>query len=459
MRPATLFLAVFSMATLSACGGGGGGGGSAPRAMPQETLMPNPEPMVPAPKPMMPPPTTPSMPIVPPPTPMMPQIELHQRDFTGDLTEGSKSTEAEALAKLRKHRETGILSQLQRPTGAFTLNPFFAPVNLHFTHEISFDTKPQAALDTQANLAWAEGWTGKGVKVAVVDDYRTDIRLTNPRFAERSHGYFTRGIAAQVAPEAAIQHYQIDLGGSSSSLAAIFSSRIVQYDKAETAGAFIVNSSFGHDYFRRGPANQTTTRIQTTAKQNAQNADYLKYAANSAAANSYDENMLFVFAAGNGGASCRASPPASRHMDICTLRGAALLKLRGTDKVAGDRVMFVGSLSDNANLTEVSIGSELTDELMADYSYHAGKLKYDFIVAHDDIWQDQGGSGTSYAAPRVTGAAALVRHKFPNLNGAQLKQVLVQSAEDLGDEGPDPIYGAGKLNILGALSPIRGLTE
>lgn len=444
MRPATVFFALFSMATLSACGGGGGGVGSAPAA--RTTIVIPDKPMMPA-KPMMP--------------IQKPQgssiIELHERAFDGDLTEGRKSTEAEALARLRTRREKGILSQLQRPTGAFTLNLFFAPINLHFTREISFDAPPQAALDTKANLAWAEGWTGKGVKVAVVDDYRTDIRLTNPRFAQRSHGYFTRGIAAQVAPEADIQHYQINLGGSSSSLAAIFSSRIVQYDKAETAGAFIVNSSFGHDYFRRGLANQTTTRLQTTAEQNAKNADYLKYAANSATANSYDENMLFVFAAGNGGASCRDSPPASRHMDICTLRGAALLKLRGTDKAAGDRVMFVGSLSDDANLTEVSIGSDLTDELMADYSYHAGKLKYDFIVAHDDIWQDQGGSGTSYAAPRVTGAAALVRHKFPNLNGPQLKQVLLRTAKDLGKTGPEEVYGYGALDVLSALSPVGKL--
>jgi subtilase-type serine protease len=54
----------------------------------------------------------------------------------------------------------------------------------------------------------------------------------------------------------------------------------------------------------------------------------------------------------------------------------------------------------------------------------------------------------------VAGAAALVRHKFPNLNGPQLKQVLLHSADDLGADGPDEIYGYGALDVLGALSPM-----
>ena len=75
-------------------------------------------------------------------------------------------------------------------------------------------------------------------------------------------------------------------------------------------------------------------------------------------------------------------------------------------------------------------------------------------MAHDDIITTGDGTGTSFAAPRVTGAAALVRHKFPNLTASQLKQVLLQTATDLGAEGVDEIYGHGKLNVQGALSPI-----
>ena len=86
-------------------------------------------------------------------------------------------------------------------------------------------------------------------------------------------------------------------------------------------------------------------------------------------------------------------------------------------------------------------------------------MKNDFIVAHDDILIPGHGRGTSFAAPRVTGAAALVRHKFPNLNGRDLKQVLLRSADDIGAPGVDEVFGYGRLNVMGALSPINGLTR
>ena len=102
--------------------------------------------------------------------------------------------------------------------------------------------------------------------------------------------------------------------------------------------------------------------------------------------------------------------------------------------------MFVGALDDNG----VSLAS---------YSYYAGNLKNDFIVANDDVLSKGDAAGTSFAAPRVAGAAALVKQKFPSLTSAQIKQVLLQTADDLGSTGVDAIYGHGKLNVMNALSP------
>ena len=58
-----------------------------------------------------------------------------------------------------------------------------------------------------------------------------------------------------------------------------------------------------------------------------------------------------------------------------------------------------------------------------------------------------------FSTPRVAGAAALVKQKFPSLTSAQIKQVLLQTADDLGASGVDEIYGHGALNIMNALSP------
>ena len=118
-------------------------------------------------------------------------------------------------------------------------------------------------------------------------------------------------------------------------------------------------------------------------------------------------------------------------------------------------MLYVGSLSGASLVSEIIT----IPETLATYSHSAGDMKNDFIVAHDSVFFYQDASGTSFAAPRVAGAAALVRQKFPTLNGSSLKQVLLQSADDLGAEGVDEIFGHGKLNLINALSPIDGLTK
>ena len=60
-----------------------------------------------------------------------------------------------------------------------------------------------------------------------------------------------------------------------------------------------------------------------------------------------------------------------------------------------------------------------------------------------------GFSGTSAAAPHITGAAALVRQLLPCYTPAQLQAYLEASAVDLGDPGKDNTFGSGRL-LLGA---------
>jgi bacillopeptidase F len=59
-------------------------------------------------------------------------------------------------------------------------------------------------------------------------------------------------------------------------------------------------------------------------------------------------------------------------------------------------------------------------------------------------------SGTSFAAPYVSGALALLKQAFPQKTGAELKQMLYATARDLGEPGEDNSYGTGLIDVYAA---------
>ena len=60
-------------------------------------------------------------------------------------------------------------------------------------------------------------------------------------------------------------------------------------------------------------------------------------------------------------------------------------------------------------------------------------------------------AGSSYAAPKVTATAALIKEKYPFMTGDLLRQTILSTATDIGDPGVDDVYGWGLLNIDKAL--------
>ena len=63
-------------------------------------------------------------------------------------------------------------------------------------------------------------------------------------------------------------------------------------------------------------------------------------------------------------------------------------------------------------------------------------------------------SGTSFAAPIVTGAIAILKGAFPYLSGAEITKLLFVTARDLGDVGVDEVYGWGMLDLERATRPV-----
>lgn len=59
-------------------------------------------------------------------------------------------------------------------------------------------------------------------------------------------------------------------------------------------------------------------------------------------------------------------------------------------------------------------------------------------------------TGTSLAAPHVSGGLALLLSAYPNLAAVDQQYALINSATDLGASGPDNVYGYGRLDLVAA---------
>lgn len=271
---------------------------------------------------------------------------------------------------------------------------------------------PIASTDTGATHQWDDGWTGKGVKVAVLDQFTDNDRID-------SHGDLVSLVVNSVAPEATLEMRNSDLE---------MASAFTAWADFDANDFHIVNNSWGIPRF-----NHVTREEYTGFDADVAAAVASNYQTTGSAI--YSDRMLFIFSAGNSGALCP-----DRRIQECSYDAAVVYGQRANGVADKDAMIWVGSLND--------AGTDI-----AAYSHTAGDMKNDFIVAHDDVLSAGDGAGTSFAAPRVTGAAALLRHKFPFLNGTQLKDLLLGTATDIGATGIDEVFGHGQLDLANALSP------
>jgi subtilisin family serine protease len=61
-------------------------------------------------------------------------------------------------------------------------------------------------------------------------------------------------------------------------------------------------------------------------------------------------------------------------------------------------------------------------------------------------------SGTSAAAPLVSGLVALVRAEFPELDAANVINRVIRTADPKGEDAPSPLYGYGIIDPVAALT-------
>jgi hypothetical protein len=157
--------------------------------------------------------------------------------------------------------------------------------------------------------------------------------------------------------------------------------------------------------------------------------------------------------------------------------GFVLVKAAGNDGVtqtsdvawpdgfgAPNNLIVVGSVGPSAEISRFSNTPGEACITVGGACQESNKLKYRFLVAPGELMlvsDNKGGvtrmSGTSFAAPLVTGTIGLLQARWPWLaNYAdETVQIVLHSATDLGAPGVDAVYGWGMLNAEAAQSPLK----
>ncbi|MFA6111510.1 MAG: S8 family serine peptidase [Candidatus Latescibacterota bacterium] len=174
--------------------------------------------------------------------------------------------------------------------------------------------------------------------------------------------------------------------------------------------------------------------------------------------NLWDDGSGYTWAQMDG-----ATAVTTRAAEIAVQRGIVVVAAAGNE---GDNAwQYVTAPADGPGV--ISVGAVdlpqpgLRDPVLAASSSRGptadGRIKPDvvapgqFVVVAEVRGSDyQRASGTSYAAPLVSGVCALLLQAHPPWTPAQVQQALRETATDLGPAGPDTAYGWGQVNALAA---------
>lgn len=317
-------------------------------------------------------------------------------------------------------------------------------------------TTPQPPLDAQLALtstyaAHAQGYTGAGVTIGVVD---SGIMRSNPTVAGRvtqqliyvdpttnntavddvvGHGTWVAGIAAGqpfakfpggIAPSASLVSARIisdvapkdDGSGKGNPVTAADATFFAQTLNPAliNAGVQVMNNSWGGIYW-----------------------DTTNASINQAFAAAYDPFVLqrgglVVFAAGN---DSKTAPS-----NIAALPSLAPELEKGWLVAVAVNSNSPTQLEGYSNQCGVAMNYCLAapgDVIVLDKSATASTTSPSYYIVE----------GTSFAAPQVSGAAALVWQAYPYFSNDLVRQTLLGTADPLGGPQPNPTFGYGELDV------------
>lgn len=380
------------------------------------------------------------------------------------------------------------------PAMSFSLQG--ASANANFDYAVNRDfvlstgktaaTMQGAWVSADVTAAWAQGWTGNGIQIGVLDDFTAQddseflhiqqptgctvavltsstIKLCSDKAVaayRMPHGDHVADIAGAATTTVSGKLTESGLyteaasSGSYQSVADIIATfstpyygvakdaQVVRGDflshQQATNGLFAVLNSWGVGADARSRLYQQVKVVNLSLSSGSSDAAANQRLFDSQigyANSSSTPNAVFVKAAGNF--ACAASAPGCDPINQ-VLYSAAAFK---------EKTLLVGAL--------VAPGGAI-----ASYSNKAGSYAQRFVVADGrGIHNTQGGfiEGTSFAAPRVAGFVAIIAQKYPALSAASISKALLDSAvwnPAWGEKtaATQAIYGQGEASLSRALA-------
>lgn len=265
----------------------------------------------------------------------------------------------------------------------------------------------QAWMHTDVGAAWSQGYKGQGITVKLVDDFSSTSTYSGnlgDGSANKRHSEWTLKEASMIAPSATFKTH--DLSNTSS--------------VGLSRGLNVLNASYGS----YGPAGLNASTLVFTPR----DSSIIGYASSGSA--------VVSKAAGNDGVPIGSAGT----MGVDYLNVA----LRGTASA-----IYVGALSNN--------GSTIVPASLASYSNTAGTdtvVQNRFLVVGVEGGQT-GLYGTSFAAPVVSGYAAIVGSKFTRATATQISNQLLNTArQDTISNYSATLHGRGEASLSRALAPL-----
>ncbi|MCH8554940.1 MAG: S8 family serine peptidase, partial [Schleiferiaceae bacterium] len=189
-------------------------------------------------------------------------------------------------------------------------------------------------------------------------------------------------------------------------------------------------------------------RITSSSYSNGCNAGYTSFARNLDLGTFTNEKLLHVFSAGNSGTSnCGYGA------------GAGWGNITGGHKI-GKNVIAVANIQKN----DLIAGSSSRGPA------HDGRIKPEigavgtsvFSTTDPHIYTTK--TGTSMSCPGVSGSLSLIYQAYKQMHNGEdpdaglAKAILLNTADDMGNAGPDFIFGFGKMHVARALDAVEDST-